>query len=163
MRYSCNILPVHQQSSEIPAIVNQDEFTIELQNYYSGHNENSKKSQWTNQRIQSVIKLLDEYNTIKSQGKRPTTKHYHHARKYDVMNIGNQKVLIMKRKDISDPVVQIIPTDEYYQKILDAHIATGHGRRDKIVHTLQDKYVVPMFAVSISKCSSFLSKCRTTH
>ncbi|KAK9887236.1 hypothetical protein WA026_021082 [Henosepilachna vigintioctopunctata] len=83
------VMPVHQQSSEIPAIVNQDEVTIELQNYYSGHNENSKKLQWTNQRIQSVIKLLDEYNTIKSQGKRPTTKHYHHARKYDVMNIGN--------------------------------------------------------------------------
>ncbi|XP_049874566.1 KRAB-A domain-containing protein 2-like [Pectinophora gossypiella] len=151
-----DIQPVHQQSSEIPAIVNQDEFTIELQNYYSGHNENSKKLQWTNQRIQSVIKLLDEYNTIKSQGKRPTTKHYHHARKYDVMNIGNQKVLIMKRKDISDPVVQIIPTDEYYQKILDAHIATGHGRRDKIVHTLKDKYVVPIFAVSI-----FLNLCKT--
>ncbi|CAF4824259.1 unnamed protein product [Pieris macdunnoughi] len=62
----------------------------------------------------------------------------------------------MKRKDISDPVVQIIPTEEYYQKILDAHIATGHGRRDKIVHALKDKYVVPIFAVSI-----FLNLCKT--
>lgn len=147
---------IPEQNSEIPVIVNQEEFTTELQNYYSGHNENSRKLEWTYQRVQNVIKLLDEYNTIKSQGRRPTNKHYHHARKYDLMNIDNKRVLIMKRKDISDPAVQIIPTEEYYQKILDVHIATGHGRRDKIVHILKDKYVVPIFAVTI-----FLNLCKT--
>uniref|UniRef100_A0A2A4K8V1 Integrase catalytic domain-containing protein n=1 Tax=Heliothis virescens TaxID=7102 RepID=A0A2A4K8V1_HELVI len=150
------IEPVHQQNSETPAIVDKDEFFIELQNYYRGLNKNSKKLQWTNQRIQNVIKLLEEYNTAKSEGRRPTNQHYYHARKYDVMNIDSQKVLIIKRKNTSDPVVQIIPSEEFYQKILDVHIATGHGRRDKIVHALKNKYVVPIFAISI-----FLNMCRT--
>ncbi|KAL0860130.1 hypothetical protein ABMA27_010437 [Loxostege sticticalis] len=141
-----DIEPGQQNTSEKPDIVNPNELTIELQKYYSRHNENSKKLEWTNQRIQSIIKLLDEYSIIKFQGRRPTNKHYHHARKYDVMNIGNQKVLLVKRKNISDPVLQIIPTEEYYEKIFDAHIATGHGRRDKIVYALKDKYVVPIFA-----------------
>ncbi|XP_026484875.2 KRAB-A domain-containing protein 2-like [Vanessa tameamea] len=145
-----------QNTLEKSDIVNPKEFTIELQKYYSGHNENSKKLEWTNQRIQSIINLLDEYSIIQSQGKRPTNKHYHYARKYDVMNIGNQKILIVKRKNISDPVVQIISTEEYHEKIFEAHIATGHGRRDKIVHALKDKYLVPIFAVTI-----FINLCKT--
>lgn len=90
------IEPGQQNTSDKTDIVNPNEFTIELQKYYSGHSENSKKIEWTNQRIQSIIKLLDEYSIIKSQGRRPTNKHYHHARKYDTMNIGNQKVLMFR-------------------------------------------------------------------
>ncbi|XP_028161150.1 uncharacterized protein LOC114353378 isoform X1 [Ostrinia furnacalis] len=150
-----DIEPDHQQNSAKQVIVNRDDFTIELQNYYSSLNKNNKKNEWTNQRIKNVIKLLDEYNTSKSQGGRLTSKHYYHAKKYDVMNIGDQKVLIMKRKDTSDPLVQIIPVEEYYQLILDAHIATGHGRRDKIIHVLRDKYMVPIFAISI-----FINLCK---
>lgn len=140
--------------------VDQHQFTIYLQKYYNGHKQNSKKCEWTNEKIKSVIKLIDEYNLAKDQGKRPSNQQYHHAKKYDIMTIGFEKVLIMKRKSHSDPVVQIIPSSEYFQLILDTHIATGHGRRDKIVHALRNKYVIPIFAITIflQLCTTCLSK-----
>lgn len=150
------IEPNVPQKTELTAIVDQEQFLINLQNYYSRHNENSKKLEWTTERIQNVMKLLVEYNLAKSEGRRPTNQQYHHANKYDTIDIDNQKVLIMKRKHQSDPIVQIIPTEDYYQRILDAHIATNHGWRDKIVNVLRGKYAVPIFAITI-----FLTMCKT--
>ncbi|CAH2097955.1 unnamed protein product [Euphydryas editha] len=140
--------------------VDQQQFTIELQKYYSALSKNSKKTEWTEEKIKNVIKLIDDYNIAKLRKKRPTDKQYHHAKKYDIFNVGSEKILIMNRKSQSDSVIQIIPSSEYYYRILDAHIATGHGRRDKIVHALKNKYVVPIFAITIflRLCKICLSK-----
>ncbi|XP_075987272.1 KRAB-A domain-containing protein 2-like isoform X1 [Anticarsia gemmatalis] len=149
------IEPVVLQNAEIPD-VDREQFNIELQKYYSKHNENSKKLKWSRERIQSVIKLLDDFSLAKSEGRRPTNQEYHYTRKYEAVNIGNQRVLIVKRKHSSDPVVQIVPTEEFYDRILEAHLATGHGRRDKIVLAFKDKYIILVNAITI-----FLNLCKT--
>lgn len=135
--------------------VDQQEFTAELKKYYSRLNENNKKLEWTSERIFNVIKLIDNLNLAKSEGRCGTSKEYHNARKYDTMIIGNKKVLIMKRKSDSDSVIQIVPSSEYYQRILDAHNATDHGRRAKIYYALKDKFKVPKVAITI-----FLKLCK---
>ncbi|KAJ8720572.1 hypothetical protein PYW08_006037 [Mythimna loreyi] len=100
--------------------------------------------------------MIENYNKAKVLGRRPTDKEYYHAKKYDVMTFSDEKVLILKRKSQQDPVIQVVPSSKYYQTILDAHVATGHGRRDKIIYDLKDKYMVPVFAINI-----FLQLCKT--
>ncbi|RVE49092.1 hypothetical protein evm_006213 [Chilo suppressalis] len=136
--------------------VDRNQFAIDLQKYYRGHKEKSKKPEWTYDKIQNVIKLIQEFYAVKALGKKPSRTQYHHARKYDVISVANKKVLIIKRKSLTDPVVQIVPSNEYYKMILDTHLATRHGRRDKIVKTFKNKYVVPKFAIMI-----FLQLCKT--
>lgn len=149
-----SIKPDSSVNSEYP-VVDKEEFNTKVQNYYKTHSVNSKKLEWTRDRIEDVIKLLEDYNKAKFRGIRATNKQYHHAHKYDVIKTGNHKVLILKRKDTSHPTLEMIPTEDYYQKILEAHLATGHGRRDKIVNALRTKYMIPIFAIKI-----FLDLCR---
>ncbi|XP_014365204.2 uncharacterized protein LOC106716236 isoform X1 [Papilio machaon] len=127
-----SIIPESAKNSELP-VVDKEEFNTKVQNYYKSHSVHSKKLEWTRERIENVIKLLEEYSKNKCRGVRATNTQYHHAHKYDVVKTGNHKVLILKRKDSSHPILEMIPTEDYYEKILDAHLATGHGRRDKIV------------------------------
>lgn len=112
------IEPVVVQNAD--DIVDKHQFTIEILKYYSGHSENSKKLEWTSKRIQSVIKLLDDFYSVKSHGRRQTSKQYH-ASKYNVMNVVSQKIILMKRKDISDPIVKLfrhmIITTEFMRHI----------------------------------------------
>lgn len=97
-----------------------------------------------------MIKIIEDYNLAKTQGIRPTGQQYHHASKYDVAMIANEKVLIFKKKSHSDQHVQIVPSSEYYQRLLESHITTGHGRRDKIAQVLKEKYImIPRFAITI--------------
>ncbi|KAL0883175.1 hypothetical protein ABMA27_016617 [Loxostege sticticalis] len=136
--------------------VDEVKFTTELRKFYSGHDQNSKKTEWTEEKIKNVIKMIEDFNKAKVLGRRPTDKEYYHAKKYDIMTFSDEKVLIVKRKSQQDPVVQIVPSSQYYQRILDTHVATGHGRRDKIIYALKDKYMVPVFAINI-----FLQLCKT--
>lgn len=111
--------------------VDEVKFTTELRKFYSGHDQNSKKTEWTEEKIKNVIKMIEDFNKAKVLGRRPTDKEYYHAKKYDIMTFSDEKVLIVKRKSQQDPVVQIVPSSQYYQRILDTHVATGHGRREK--------------------------------
>lgn len=137
-------------------LVDEVKYTTELRKFYSAHSKNSKKSEWTEEKINNVIKMIGDFNKAKILGHRPTDKEYYHAKKYDIMTFRDEKVLIVKRKSQQDPVVQIVPSNQYYQRILETHVATGHGRRDKIIYALKDKYMVPVFAINI-----FLQLCKT--
>lgn len=99
--------------------VDQVKFTTELRKFYSGHDQNSKKSEWTEEKIKNGIKMIEDFNKAKVLGRRPTDKEYYHARKYDIITFSDEKVLIKKRKSQQDPVVQIVPSSQYYQRILD--------------------------------------------
>ncbi|KAL0879275.1 hypothetical protein ABMA27_003055 [Loxostege sticticalis] len=76
--------------------------------------------------------MIEDFNKAKVLGRRPTDKEYYHAK---------------KKSQSQDPVVQIVPSSQYYQRILDTHVAT-------------DKYMVPVFAINIflQLCKTYLSK-----
>lgn len=126
------VVEINEQSVSNTSFVDREHFDAELQKYYSGLSTKNKKTQWTSEKIQNVIQMIEEYNLAKTLGKRPSDKQYYNAKKYDIMNIGDEKVLILKRKLHSDPTIRIVPSAEFYQRIHDAHVETGHGRRDKI-------------------------------
>ncbi|XP_014365205.2 uncharacterized protein LOC106716236 isoform X2 [Papilio machaon] len=82
-----SIIPESAKNSELP-VVDKEEFNTKVQNYYKSHSVHSKKLEWTRERIENVIKLLEEYSKNKCRGVRATNTQYHHAHKYDVVKTG---------------------------------------------------------------------------
>lgn len=151
------------QSSDLPhssgnkcEVVERKDFDTELRKYYSGQSDKTKKPEWSADRIEQVIKAIEEFKARKIQKLSTTNQQYHYATKYDVLDVGKKRVLITKRKSVSSPVTQIIPSENYYDTLLETHLATGHGGRDKMIHALKDKKIVPQFAIKI-----FASLCKT--
>lgn len=67
--------------------------------------------------------------------------------KYDVMEVGTKKTLILKRKSESDSVVKIVPTENFYHILRETHQAAGHRGRDKMLASLRLKYQIPTSVV----------------
>lgn len=72
------------------------------------------------------------------------------------MDVGTEKILILKRKNHSSPVTQIIPSEQYYDFILRYHKSTGHGGRGKFVYAFKEKYIILVPAINI-----YLKLCKT--
>lgn len=107
------------------------------------YNGRSKKPEWTRTRICEVISYIEEYNAAPGLNRKRNHNHHFYAHHYDVMLVSNQKFLIFKRNSINDPIVKVLPSEEYYDTLLGIHKSTGHGGRDKMLHTLKSKYFIP--------------------
>lgn len=140
-------------------IVEKKTFYTELKNFYKDRKKGTKP-EWTLERIQYVIRLLELYDDAKLQNKAKTSQQYHYSRKYDVITIDNEKSLIIKRKDCTSPVIPIVASEEYYNHLMLTHVSTGHGGRDKIISTLKNQYYIPVPAINIftKMCKVCLNK-----
>jgi len=63
------------------------------------------------------------------------------------MEVGTKKSLILKRKSEFDPIVEIVPTENFYHILRETHQSTGHGGRDKMLYSLKSKYLIPTLVV----------------
>ncbi|KAF2893471.1 hypothetical protein ILUMI_12702 [Ignelater luminosus] len=61
---------------------------------------------WTRERIEEAITAIELFKLANKQ--------YYYGKKYDLMEVGTKKPLILKRKSDSDPAVKIVPTEEFY-------------------------------------------------
>lgn len=50
----------------------------------------------------------------------------------------------------------MLPFEKYYEKLLEAHVQTGHGGRDRIFHNVEKK-----FKISRNACAIFVSLCES--
>lgn len=147
-------------SENLEVITEKEEFNIELRKLYSGRKNDCTKPEWTLERINYVKTTIEKFNSANLQNQPKTQQEYRFAKKYDVMNVGAEKLLILKRTNQMSPLVQIVPSEDYYDRLLQAHISTGHGGRDKIIHALKDKYYIPVPAIKlfVRLCKTCLSK-----
>lgn len=53
-------------------------------------------------------------------------------------------------------MVRKIPVEDFYPKLLEAHLSTGHGGRDKMMFFASDKWMI-----SNDDCQLFVSLCKT--
>ena len=88
--------------------------------------------------------------------KKRTPSQYHLVRKYDVLSTSTEDNLIMKRKDVNDPIKIILPMEEYYEKLSQIHKDCGRGGCDRMLYALKNKFVIPKPVIEI-----FVSLCRT--
>ena len=75
--------------------------------------------------------------------------------RYEVLQCGPVEKLIKKRKIADETPLYHVTTEETYDIIKCAHIATGHGGRDRMIKETQKKYA----NISTSSLELFKSLC----
>ena len=84
--------------------------------------------------------LIADIKVAKLQTTTKTQRDYYLLRKFEVYDCGRTERLIMKRKSESSPILYVVPLEEIYSVLHKAHIETGHGGRDKMIHNINKKY-----------------------
>lgn len=116
----------------------------------------SQRKPWTKEKILDVINNVREGKEAANTSSTRTSMQYYWMSKYDVMTTANVDHLIFKRKSAKDPMTLIIPREEYFEVLMEAHKSCGHGGRDKILNLIKSRFYIPKKAVEI-----FVSHCPT--
>lgn len=132
-------------------IVSRDEFDEKLRLFYKAR-PGSNRTVWNRERMESVIKLLKEVSDPKIKR---TVSHYHYMNNYELLEIKNKNHVIFKRKNSSDKLIYMLAIEDYYDKLLEAHIQSGHGGRDKMLCYSKKKW-----KICRSACEIFASCCK---
>ena len=82
--------------------------------------------------------------------------HYHYAKTYELTKIGNEVRVLLKRCDVSEPLFFMVAAEDLYDKLLEAHIQTGHGGRNKMLYYAKNEWKVLRPA-----CQLFSTCCKT--
>ena len=92
---------------------------------------------------------------LKNAAEVPKTKSHHNyyiLNRYEVLQCGDVEKLIKKRKSPEDRPVYFATIEDTYDIITKAHIATGHGGRDRMLKHLGQKYAnITTYAVELFK------------
>lgn len=72
------------------------------------------------------------------------------------MKIGVDAHVCIKRKKEDSAIIYKVAVEDYYEKLLEAHIQTGHGGRDRMFYFANSKWAIPRRA-----CAIFSSLCTT--
>ena len=95
-------------------------------------------------------KIIADFTAIDTSGKK-TPHQYYLLKKYEVIKCGDVLKLIRRRNGNENPIY-FATVEDTYDIIRRAHIATGHGGRDKMVKELTKKYAnITHEAISIYK------------
>ena len=97
-------------------------------------------------------KTIDELKSASHVSGKKTRRQYHLLKKFEILQCGDVEKLIKKRESkLSDPVY-FVYIEEMYGVINRAHLATGHGGRDRMHKHLSLKYAnIPLGTVEIFK------------
>lgn len=76
-------------------------------------------------------------------------------RKYDILYEGIDEHPVLKRISVDQPIIYIIPIEQYFNVLLECHRNAGHGGRDKMIFALKNKYNIPRKAIEV-----FISLCK---
>ena len=120
---------------------------------YLEKTDNSIRKPWYQERIdkssQEILKAR------RADGKKSKSNlQYHLISKFDLLEVGNDIQLIERRKSPDDPIILITPVENYYDILLETHLNTRHGGRDKMSKAVKQKYKIPRPAIEI-----FISVC----
>lgn len=104
---------------------------------------------WDQKQFEKVKSILT------SEGEK-NAAFYHFSKKYEVLQIGSECNIILKRSTGSDDLIYMIPFEDYFSKLTEAHNQTGHGGRDRMLYYIKKKWRIPR-----SACEVFISLCKT--
>lgn len=134
--------------------VNRAEFEKKLQEVNSQSEFKSNRSMWDKKHLEKVLKILSELTVKKSDN--------HFKKNYQLLRIGDEAHVILKRKNESDPFVYLLPYEDFYPKLVEAHTQTGHGGRDKMLYYIKKKWKIPRSACELFvKCCEFCNRKRS--
>lgn len=64
----------------------------------------------------------------------------YYRRKYELLEVGNATNIVLKKERPDDPIIFVVPFEKLYDKLVECHVRTGHGGRDKMEHELKKKF-----------------------
>lgn len=105
----------------------------------------------TNEQYGSVLK---EYHDAIGKKSKKTIHEYHLLERYSVVNGNETEMLIAKQKNPDEPIRYVVTVEKMYDKLLELHIATGHGGRNRLLNEVQKYAGITREAVMV-----FLSLC----
>ncbi|XP_061705271.1 KRAB-A domain-containing protein 2-like [Cydia pomonella] len=105
-------------------------------------------SPFTREVVDRIKKLLKERQFLMSVGRPSEHVKYKVAHKYEVIEQNGEDILICKRLLPDDPIVQIVPAEDCFDILVDAHLETNHGGKEKMLRAIKKgKYVVPKTSI----------------
>lgn len=119
--------------------------------WYLKKTDNSIRKPWYQERI---TKSIQEILKARRVDHKRTSLQYHLISKFDLLEDGDDIRLIERRKTSGDPIVLVTPVEHYYDVLLETHMSTGHGGRDKMLNAIKHKFKIPRSAIEI-----FISLC----
>lgn len=137
------------ESPPPPVNVDRQQFEEALQQHFATHPSTDQSKRWTRERLNRMVSLMKEYLLADPTRVHRTTEHYSKARSYDVMRKKDRDVLIMKRKSDSDPYIEILCVEDYYDILLSTHLKLNHAGRDKMKAYMSDRNDMKLWTISM--------------
>ncbi|XP_063545394.1 KRAB-A domain-containing protein 2-like [Cydia strobilella] len=105
-------------------------------------------SPYTRAVVDRIKKLIKERQFLMSVGHPSLHSKYKVAHKYEIIEKNGEEILICKRLLPDDPIVQIVPAEDCFAILVDAHLETKHGGKEKMLSTIKKgNYVVPKTSI----------------
>ena len=118
-----------------------------------------------------ILTKIEYYNLIEelrvaASAKNKSNRQYYILGRYEVLQCGGVEKLIKKRKDETQELVYFVHVEDLFGTIKRAHIATGHGGRDKMVKELSryanvTRDTVELFKSLCVQCQKKRKRCTT--
>ncbi|XP_063366994.1 SCAN domain-containing protein 3-like [Cydia amplana] len=103
---------------------------------------------FTREVVDKIKNLIKERQFLMSAGHPSEHAKYKVVHKYEVIEQNGEEILICKRLLPDDPIVQIVPAEDCFDILVDAHLETKHGGKEKMFSTIKKgKYVVPKTSI----------------
>lgn len=80
------------------------------------------------------LKSAQDQKTEKSRGD------YRLLDRFKILKVGEIEKLVEQQKSPGDPIRYVIPIEQMYDKLLEKHVSTGHGGRDRMEKELSAHY-----------------------
>lgn len=106
--------------------------------------------------LKEYEKTLTDYQMAKENTKSKSGHQYRLLKRFSVIEVDGVRKLTLN-KDNSDSIQYIVPVEHMFDKLLELHLATGHGCRDRMEREVNNKYAfITRKAIEI-----FLGLCET--
>lgn len=130
--------------------MNREEFDLRVAELFSSRSQ-SRRTFWNKGQMSYVKKILSDFKTVEKK----SSQHYYYAKKYKLVIEGNDTHVCLNNENDDNSKIYVIPYEDYYDKLVESHIKTGHGARDKMHHYCKERWVI-----SKEVCQIFALMCR---
>lgn len=90
---------------------------------------------------EQYYQIIEEFHAANEKTSKKTTHEYALLGRYSIVKANDSEKLIEKQNGESkENVHYVIPIEQMYDKLLELHLATGHGGRDRLIDEVKKKY-----------------------
>lgn len=125
--------------------------------HFRTHPMTIEKKKWTREKLDETVRVMKEYSLADKIIVKRDTTHYSKAPSYDLYRKNDGRdILIERRHHKSDPYVEIVGIDDFYDILLETHLHLGYTGRD---NTKAYTHMCHKNNISLWAISAFIKLC----